>query len=303
MNRETTLPDQAVAQLVSEISPRYDVFAIAPVTEEYANESFVLVVKTPKGLEEKFVIKRYVDHGTDRSKKARLEYNTLSLLKAHEVRVPEPVYLDADGSLFGAPTIVTRHIAGKTMWTSPDGLHCAREMAQMLARIHSIPVDGELQKLLLDGNAEALWFMKPEGIPPYMQTHPDGQMIWESIPKLISTRAEVKPVLIHLDYWMGNVLWDDMKITAVFDWEEAAYGDPAIDVGYCRMDMFLSRMGLAAADELLAVYEAEMGHRVENLSLWEYAAAPRCMHDPSWEEYRRQELRDFIAQTRKRCER
>ncbi len=170
----------------------------------------------------------------------------------------------------------------------------------MLVRIHSAPVDETLQALLLDANSEALWFVKPEGIPPYMETHPDGRMIWDALPQLRADRQDVKPTLVHLDYWMGNVLWRDMKIMAVLDWEEAAYGDPAVDVGYCRMDMFLSRLGLEAADEFLAVYEAEMGRRVENLGLWEYAAAPRCMHDPAWEKECRAELRAFIAETRMR---
>jgi len=64
--------------------------------------------------------------------------------------------------------------------------------------------------------------------------------------------------------------------------EEAAYGDPGIDVAYCRMDMLLSGLG-EAADEFLSVYEAKMGQRVANLELWELAAAARPMFSPqSW---------------------
>jgi hypothetical protein len=60
--------------------------------------------------------------------------------------------------------------------------------------------------------------------------------------------------------------------------------------------MYLSRMGRLAADELLNVYESEMGRRVANLDLWEYAVTPRPMKDPDWESSCHQELRDFIAQ-------
>lgn len=42
--------------------------------------------------------------------------------------------------------------------------------------------------------------------------------------------------LVHLDDWRGNVLWDRGQTTAVVDWEEAACGDPVVDVAYCRDD-------------------------------------------------------------------
>ena len=287
---------ESLLQLLAEVEPGATVTDITSVGEAYANNAYDLRLCSPTGVESRFVVKRYAGQ----AKNAELEYQTLALLQSHQVRVPEPVFLDAEGLFLGAPTIVTRHIGGESMWTSPQGLHCAGEMARMLARIHSVLVDDQLQALLLDANRDALWFVKPEGIPTYMADHPDGQAIWQAIPELLAARRQVVPTLVHLDFWMGNVLWDDMRISAVLDWEEAAFGDPAVDVGYCRMDMFLSRMGPAAADELLRVYEAEMGHTVENLSLWEFAAAPRCMHDPDWELECRQELRDFIGAARRR---
>lgn len=294
------LTDDILARFAQDVAPRHVVDAVEPLPREYANESTLLTLTAPTGASIRVVVKRYIDHGTDRSAKARLEYNTLGLLQAHDVCVPEPLYLDEDGRLFGAPAMVTRFIDGKSMWYSSDGRHCARELARMLARIHAIPVDSTLQALLLDANAAALWFTDAGEIPSYMSSHPDGPIIWEAVPELLAARTPPAPALIHLDYWMGNVLWRDGRICAVFDWEEAGYGDPAVDVGYCRMDMFLSGMGKDAADTLLAVYEAETGRPVENLSLWEYAAAPRCMADPAWEAECRSELRSFIAETHRR---
>jgi aminoglycoside phosphotransferase (APT) family kinase protein len=88
--------------------------------------------------------------------------------------------------------------------------------------------------------------------------------------------------LVHIDYWSGNILWDQGRIAAVVDWEEAAHGDPGIDVAYCRMDMFLSGLG-PVADEFLEAYEAEAGRSVANLELWELAAAARPMfHADGW---------------------
>jgi aminoglycoside phosphotransferase (APT) family kinase protein len=65
----------------------------------------------------------------------------------------------------------------------------------------------------------------------------------------------------------------------VIDWEEAAYGDPAVDLAYARMNMIL--MGLPeAAEEFLRIYELETGRPVKNLGFWELAASVRPMIDP-----------------------
>lgn len=301
-NAKEPLARDALEQLIAEIAPKHFLSKIEPALEDYANKSYVLVLKSPTGLESKFVLKHYKDHRAQPGLKARLEYNTLALLQAHNVPVPEPTYLDEQGMLFGSPVIVTRYVQGESMWASTKGKQCAQELGKMLARIHTVPVSDNLKNILLDANTEALWFLKPEGIPPYMSVHPDGQVIWDTIPKLLAEQKEYDPVLVHMDFWMGNVLWHNRKISAVIDWEEASYGDPAIDVAYCRMDMFLSRMGLKAANEFLSVYETETGQAVENLSLWEYAAAPRCMHDPAWEQECRQALKAYIAETFRRTE-
>jgi aminoglycoside phosphotransferase (APT) family kinase protein len=107
------------------------------------------------------------------------------------------------------------------------------------------------------------------------------------------------PSIVHIDYWSGNILWEADQISAVVDWEEAAYGNPGIDVAYCRMDMILLGMQ-AAADEFLQAYEAETGKPVSNLKLWELAAAVRPMFSPEgWisESPAKERFAWFIEQT------
>ena len=131
----------------------------------------------------------------------------------------------------------------------------------------------------MKGNAEASWFLRADAPPRYMQEYPGGVDLWHLLRELYSKISPVAPVLLHIDYWSGNILWYENEISAVIDWEEAAYGDPAVDLGYARMNMCL--MGLPeAADEFLRVYESEMGYKVENLGVWELAACVRPMIDP-----------------------
>jgi aminoglycoside phosphotransferase (APT) family kinase protein len=143
----------------------------------------------------------------------------------------------------GYPGIVTGYVPGEMLTSPADPLSCARAMATVLARIHSVPCDPEAKGFLLDANSEATWFLRSGAVPDYMDVHPDGAAVWQMMHDLLPAMQPVTSTLVHIDYWLGNVLWDDQgRITAVVDWEEAAYGDPGIDVAYCRMDMFLKKV-------------------------------------------------------------
>lgn len=259
------------------------------------NPAFVIEARTAAGTTLQLAVKCYINTYGKARTHAQLEFKTLQMLQKHAVPVPSALYLDETGVLLGMPGMVTSFAAGKQVLSPPDALACAREMAQVLAKIHSISVDPAEKAWLEDANQEVLWFRKTGVIPSYMVNNPHGQFIWDTLERLLPTWQPVPPTLVHTDYWIGQLLWNQGQISAVLDWEEAGYGDPAYDLAYCRMDAYLSRMGRAAADELLLVYEAEMGRPVVNLRLWEFAATPRPMHNPAWEAVCREQLRDFIA--------
>jgi aminoglycoside phosphotransferase (APT) family kinase protein len=204
----------------------------------------------------------------------------LQLLKNHGLPVPEPLYLDDTGKILGSPGIVTRYVPGKLHMARPYPPQWAEILAKTLARIHTLPINASETPFLLDANSEVLWFLKSkESAPEYISDHPKGNALWQAmldyLPKLIS----VEPSLVHIDYWSGNILWDEGTISAIVDWEEAAQGDPEIDVAYCRMDMILCGMR-EAADTFLTAYEKETGRPVSNLGFWELAAAVRPMFKP-----------------------
>ena len=69
-------------------------------------------------------------------------------------------------------------------------------------------------------------------------------------------------------------------ISAVVDWEEAGYGDPAADVAYARMEYFLEGLP-GAAETFLRVYLAETGWQLPNLAVCELTASVRPMTDPA----------------------
>jgi aminoglycoside phosphotransferase (APT) family kinase protein len=192
------------------------------------------------------------------------------------------------------------------MMSAPaNPLDWARKLAGTLAKIHFIPCGADAQDFLLDANAEATWFLKSDTPPVYVQKYPGGTEGWQVLREAFPGIRVIPPGLVHIDYWSGNILWHKNQISAVLDWEEAAYGDPVIDVAYARMNMIL--MGLTqSADDFLRIYETEMGCKVANLGFWELAAAVRPMVDP--EEWKvtdtsgpnRNIFQQFMAEANKR---
>ena len=299
---------ETIAALLDVIAPGAAPLVVDSLPGSYSNSTHFVDVRYPNDYVFRIVVRRYAVFGDyDRGEKARREFKTCKLLKAHGIPVPQALYLDDEGKLLGVPGIVTRYVPGELVMppASPpaDPLSWARALATVLTRIHSIFCDSIAQSFLLDANAEATWFARSKAAPDYMKAHPDGALVWKTVRGRLPDLKPVSPALVHVDYWPGNVLWNEGRITAVLDWEEAAYGDPGIDVAYCRMDMVLNGLD-QAADEFLAVYEAEMGP-VANLGFWELAAAARPMFDPvGWieESPEKERFRQFIADAKKRLD-
>jgi aminoglycoside phosphotransferase (APT) family kinase protein len=299
------LSEESARTLLDAIAPGSVVLAIDSLPGSFSNFTHLVEARSADGSAFRVVVRRYAVFGSyDRGEKARREFKTLELVQRYGVPAPRPLYLDERGAILGSPGIVTDYVPGEMILSPADPLNCARALATMLAEIHSIPCDAEAQGFLLDANSEATWFLRSGDVPDYMLAHPDGAKVWQAAHDLLPDVQPVPPTLVHIDYWLGNILWDQGRITAVVDWEEAACGDPGIDVAYCRMDMFLNGMGPQAADEFLNVYEAEMGQRVANLGFWELAAAARPMFSPAgWitEPLVQGRFGQFVADARRRA--
>jgi aminoglycoside phosphotransferase (APT) family kinase protein len=299
---------ETIIALLDVIAPGSAPLVIEALPGSYSNSTHFVDARYPNDYVFRIVVRRYAVFGDyDRGEKARREFKTLKLLKTNGIPVPQPLYLDDTGKLLGVPGIVTRYVPGETVMPPDnppaDPLSWARALAIMLARIHSVFCDSVTQSFLLDANAEATWFARSEAVPDYMEAHPDGALVWQTVRDRLPDLKPASPALVHVDYCPGNILWDGERITAVADWEEAAYGDPGIDVAYCRMQMALDGVD-QAADEFLAAYEADMGP-VANLGFWELAAAARPMFDPvGWvdESPAKERFRQFIAGAQKRLD-
>jgi aminoglycoside phosphotransferase (APT) family kinase protein len=271
-----------IAALLDHLYPGSRLLDFQDLEGSYSNTTFLVEALQADGSPLRVVTRRYSAFGDyDLAQKAAREFKTLKLVKEHGIPAPQPLYLDQKGEYLGSPGIFTSFMPGTLVASPPDPLSWANEMARILAQIHAVPYKPAMRKFLLDANQEATWFLRQEvtqpGIPPdFMQAHPLGASVWQAVHDHFERLQPTPPGLVHIDYWPGNILWENGRISGVVDWEEAAYGDPAIDVAYCRMNMVLEDLDEAAA-EFLHTYEIETGRPIANLAFWELAASARPM--------------------------
>lgn len=287
---------------------------IRPLPGSFSNETTLLAYETDDSLKQ-VVVRRYAIFGDyDRGEKAEREFRTLALLQQHSIPAPKPLLLDKSGETLGSPGIVTSFVAGQQVIQPADPSRWITELAQTLAQIHAISITEADKQFLLDGNDEVIWFLRNESAKEKMGTHPDGRTVWQAVHDLLPTIQPVPPALMHIDYWLGNILWQGNHITAVLDWEEASFGDPGYDVAYLRLE--LAMLGTEQlADAFLDAYVKASGGPVANLAFWELAAAARFLPEPEsmigeWEtlqtgtyaeEVVRQNFRDFMASATRRA--
>jgi aminoglycoside phosphotransferase (APT) family kinase protein len=281
-----TLPaPETLTLLLSHIAPGTSIQAIEPLHLGFANRSFRITVRRPDTTHQQvYIVKRYpVDRqnvfGQDAARRASIEHAVLSLLQSTDIPCPRPVLADLVGALLGSPVVVTPQLPGSHLLAHPANhlwADRAATVAALLARIHQLACPDALTTSLPGATTQATWFLVTGSLPDYMRAYPDGASIWQVIQRELPTIKPSEPVLVHGDYWSGNILWDNGQVSGLLDWENAAFGERGFDVAYCRMEMMLEGMD-EAAELFLQTYERMMGQPVVNLALCELAVAVQPM--------------------------
>lgn len=262
--------------IVEAVAPGHRLLTTTPAAAAYTNSVHILRCVSPDGKETRLVIKRMSDDPDP--ERATADFHGLRIARRHGIPAPEPLYLDRTGDLLGLPGIVTGFIEGEQVSRPEDVRSWAADIARMLLRVHDVSPSAEDLTHIYDGRWMGLYFLR-DSWPETMAGHPLTAPIFEAVQELRAGLRRVRPVFLHMDYWPGNILWRRGRISGLVDWDAASYGDPALDVGYFRMNMYLRGIK-EAADIFLDYYEAESGP-VENLGFWELACAARPLPAPA----------------------
>lgn len=191
------------------------------------------------------------------------ECRLLEALTARNIPVPRLLWAESDASWFGGAFIVVRHMPGtidtSTWIEQPEQSRgFARTLARTMAHIHAVSA-ADLD--ILDAPRTAA-----EGTRAYLLRTRDlyRRKSLDANPRLEALFAWLfdnipdgdRPSrLVHGDIGFHNLLIDNGEVTAILDWENYHFGDPAEDVAYVRQ--FVERA--LPWQEFLDMYHEEGG--------------------------------------------
>jgi aminoglycoside phosphotransferase (APT) family kinase protein len=202
------------------------------------------------------------------------EFRVIEALNDTGVPAPRALWLDADGSGLGAPTVIMERVTGVTDFLAlrapePAGRNkaIALAFADAAAKLHNAPIDGlgflgATTRETAAAEQVAIWeaqFRKHR-----MEPHPAIAFAFQWLKTHTPTAERIS--LVHGDYRLGNFLFEDERITALLDWEMAHLGDPAEDIAWAYRALWTPEMHVPI-DDFIARYHAAGGPtiRPENL--------------------------------------
>ena len=210
---------------------------------------------------------------------------------AHEagVTVPRPVAACADAAILGAPFAIYEQVPGvglgpkvvKDASLGGDRAALTERLARELALIHGIALP----------RADLAFLGPPPADPARaavqeLRAYLDGVPIerpgleWGLRWAELHAPAPAEILLTHRDFRTGNYMMDERGLTAVLDWEFAAWGDPMADIGWfcARCWRFggddLEAGGIGTRTRFYSAYEAASGRKVDDARVryWEIMA-------------------------------
>ena len=193
---------------------------------------------------------------------AAQEYRVLEVVHAHGLPAPRPLWQ-------GSGMLLLEYLEGSATAAPEDPGHYVDQMADVLAKIHAVDISSGAFDFLLPNR---VGFNPPEREPNLALREP------EVIAALHATvpNDPGPSVLRHGDFWPGNLLWQDGRLTGIIDWENALRGPALADLGVTRLDLWWA-FGPEAAERFTNRYLSIHSIPVTDLVYWDLRAAMRPM--------------------------
>jgi aminoglycoside phosphotransferase (APT) family kinase protein len=296
-----TNDDTTFEPVVQKIAPQSKLLRVWPLTGGVSAQVTALEIEQPDGSTQTMLVRR---HGPVDLKHnphiAADEFKLLQLLQSVGLSTPKAYYLDQSGEIFPTPYLVMEYIAGKPAFALADAPDLLLQMAAHLSKIHAIDCS-KLDLSFLPQQAE-VYAAILRAQPPRLDESFDEALIRATLSSVWPLPQPNPSVLLHGDFWPGNILWCDKQLVAVIDWEDARLGDPLADLANSRLEI-LWAFGVEAMERFTDHYRSMTSIDFTNLPYWELCAALR--HAPNiggWqldalaEQTMRERLEFFIVQ-------
>ncbi len=244
-------------------------------------------VQLPSGEVLQIVLRRYASELLEEDPEScTRDWHLLQLAQRCPVPVPQRLWIDTQGMLFGVPALAMTRLPGQSiprlLQANVLGLSEVAEAAgRVLANIHGTRFIPDELGALPRRDKDTMWTLvagsSSDEQRQRMRALPDGEHVWELLQKTWPRLSSRPPELVHGDFHLGNLLWADGSISGVLDWSDAAAGAEETDLVKLRWE-FTLREGPEAADRALAAYESERGYLNPEIPIWDLSEIWRFGH-------------------------
>jgi len=203
------------------------------------------------------------------------EARVIGQARAAGLAVPEVLLSNDEPGLWGTAGLIMRRVTGETIARRilRDAAYrqarqvLVREVGEFAAGLHALDVPGYLPA------PDPLASLRAE-LGAFEQVSPVFELALRALEA--DPPPVRKPVIVHGDLRLGNLIVGPESLLAVIDWERVHAGNPAEDLGwFCvkawRFGGAAVAAGLGSQDELLAAYRAAGGADItaDELRWWE----------------------------------
>lgn len=231
--------------------------------------------------------------------KTRREFEVLRVAFARGIRCPEPIGLGqcASGEDYlvmarvGGDANPRQLVTGATFGEARERM--VEQLAEALAATHTIaPGDVSAAPSMRSPAAgeDPLRFERRVVEDAYqtylLNPHPAIEWAWRWLDHQLDALPQpaTEPCVVHGDFRIGNMLYDERGLTSVLDWEGTHIGEPEEDLAWLctRVWRFgrhdLEAGGIASREAWLRAYEEASGRAVsrERVAAWE------VLHNIRW---------------------
>lgn len=263
-------------RLAQKIVPGCKLLRAWPLSGGISAQMTALEAAPPGGQARKMVLRQISQSpaGKELAAAVETEYRILESVHRLGLAAPAPLLFHPGDEIFPSPCFVMEFIEGSPQYAPPDRANFAYQAAEHLVRIHGANFESLDVTFLPQAPAECPEMLRKTSTGLDHTLHEEEIRL--AIQSVLPVPRRNKSVLLHGDYWPGNLLWHNGNLAAVVDWEDAMLGDPLIDLSISRLDLMWI-LGEETMRAFTVHYQSRMTIDVTCLPYWDLCAALRLI--------------------------
>tara|TARA_Y100000310_G_scaffold143665_1_gene142985 strand:- start:325 stop:1254 length:930 start_codon:yes stop_codon:yes gene_type:complete len=271
MDSYMTKRDKKFEAVVHAINPDYKLINTKVLTGGVSATTTVLEVSQSNGRNKKLLVRQHGERDLKNNPDiAKDEFNLLKTLHEIGLSVQKPYFLDTSNKIFSQPYIVIEYVNGKTDLKPKELATFLSSLASHLAKIHQINISKHDLSFLRKQNDNFSKIIEEKSAK--LDKPLSEEKIRDVLKSVWPLKQKNETILLHGDFWPGNTLWQDGRLVAIIDWEDAALGDPLSDLANCRLEIIWA-FGIEAMEDFTKYYKSKNKIDFANLPYWDLCAA------------------------------